>query len=111
MSSVYRSGNNIHAGGELDNFTMIDDDLDVTFTYIFDHSIATEVEKEVIKEVEVPVEVIKEVEKEVPVEVEKIIEKETIKEVPVEKVGSVIFVVLKLGEPIMRQLESIARRS
>ena len=90
MSSVYRSGNNVQAGGELDNFTMIDDDLDVTFTYIFDHSIATEIEKEVIKEVEVPVEVpvevIKEVEKEVPVEVEKIIEKETIKEVPVEKV-------------------------
>ena len=83
MSSVYRSGNNVQAGGELDNFTMIDDDLDVTFTYIFDHSIATEVEKEIIKEVEVPVEVIKEVEKEVPVEVEKVVEKETIKEVAV----------------------------
>ena len=66
---------------------MIDNDLDVTFTYIFDHSVETEIEKEVIVEKEVPVEVIKEVEKEVPVPVvvekETVKEKETIKEVPV----------------------------
>ena len=97
MSSVYRSGDNVQAGGELENFIMIDDDLDVTFTYIFDHSVETEIEKEVIVEkevekevivekevpVEVPVEVIKEVEKEVPVPVPVVVEKETIKEVPV----------------------------
>ena len=113
MSSVYRSGNNVQAGGELENFIMIDDDLDVTFTYIFDHSVETEIEKEVIVEkevekevivekevpvevpVEMPVEVIKEVEKEIPVPVltpveipvpvpiPVTVEKETIKEVPI----------------------------
>lgn len=102
MSCVYRSGNNVQAGGELENFTMIDDDLDVTFTYIFDHGVETEIEiekqvyvdhiVEVVKEV--PVDKIVEVIKEIPIEVIKEVPVEhiveVIKEVPVDKIVEVI---------------------
>ena len=101
-------GDNIHSAGEVKDFIMIDDDLHITFTYIFDHAVETEVEKEVIKEVEVPVEVevVKEIE--VPVEVEKIVEKEVPVEVVKETVKETIIKEETVKEvPVIQQKETI----